>query len=99
MKLPRLSLLLLLSLLACQAPAVPSLPDDSDPFAGAQWIAMEPDSTILFPHVHLLAEDSPQGRSLKEYTLPELSRDFRLPDGRVFTVPAGNYAYAAGTAS
>lgn len=82
MKLPRLSLLLLLPFLACQGPAVPSLPDDSDPFAGAQWIAMEPDSTILFPHVHLLAEDSPQGRSLKEYTLPELSRDFRL-HGRV----------------
>lgn len=74
MKLPRLSFLLLLSLLACQGQAVPSFPDDSDPFAGAQWIAMEPDSTILFPHVH-------------------------LPDARVFTVPAGNYAYSAGAAS
>ncbi|MBQ9660893.1 MAG: family 78 glycoside hydrolase catalytic domain [Bacteroidales bacterium] len=77
----RLSVFLFLSVLACQGPAASDapLPDpSSDPFAGAQWIAMEPDSTLLFPHVHLLAEDSPQGRSLKEYTLPELSRDFHL---------------------
>ena len=47
-------------------------------FGAAQWIAMEPDSTILFPHVHLLSERSEQGRSLKEYTLPVLAKSLRL---------------------
>lgn len=62
-------------------PAVQTTPaaeGQQTPFADAQWIAMEPDSTILFPHVHLLDEHSAQAQSLKEYTLPVLSREFRL---------------------
>ena len=50
-------------------------------FAGAQWIALEQDSTILFPHVHLLKAKSPKGQSLKRYQLPVLEREFQL-EGR-----------------
>ena len=52
-------------------------------FAGAQWIAMEPDSTILFPHVHLLTARSPKGQSLKRYQLPVLERQFQMKDKQV----------------
>ncbi len=47
-------------------------------FGSAEWISMDPDMTILFPHVHLLSEDSEQARSLKEYTLPVLTKTFKL---------------------
>ena len=47
-------------------------------FAGAQWIALEQDSTILFPHVHLLKAKSAQGQSLKRYQLPVLERQFLM---------------------
>ena len=47
-------------------------------FGTAEWISMDPDMTILFPHVHLLSEDSEQARSLKEYTLPVLTKTFKL---------------------
>lgn len=47
-------------------------------FGDAKWIAMERDSTIVFPHIHLLNAKSAQGRSLKEYKLPLLSKSFCL---------------------
>lgn len=47
-------------------------------FGLAEWIAMDPDSTTIFPHVHLLNEHSAQAQGLKEYTLPVLSRTFHL---------------------
>ena len=43
-------------------------------FGKAKWIALEPDSTILFPHVHLLAANSTEGKSLKRYRMPLLSK-------------------------
>jgi hypothetical protein len=52
-------------------------------FTGAKWIAMDSDSTIVFPHVHLLKARSEQGRSLKTYALPVLTKRFALMDGKV----------------
>lgn len=52
-------------------------------FAGAQWIALEHDSTILFPHVHLLKAKSAQGQSLKRYQLPVLERQFQMKHQQV----------------
>ena len=52
-------------------------------FAGAQWIALEQDSTILFPHVHLLKAKSAQGQSLKRYKVPVLERRFQLKQQQV----------------
>jgi len=52
-------------------------------FAGAQWIALEQDSTILFPHVHLLKAKSAQGQSLKRYQLPVLERQFQMKHQQV----------------
>ena len=43
---------------------------ETDVFEGASWIAMDKDSTILFPHIHLLKADSEEAKSLKDYTLP-----------------------------
>lgn len=45
-------------------------------FADARWIAAEPDSTIIFPHIHLLKEKSEEGRSLKQYSLPVFRKTF-----------------------
>ena len=42
----------------------------TEAFANAQWIALEADSTILFPHVHLLKAKSEKGQSLKTYNCP-----------------------------
>ena len=50
----------------------------SDVFEGAQWIAMEADSTILFPHIHLLKKSSEKGQSLKQYALPVFERQVPL---------------------
>ena len=47
-------------------------------FAQAEWIALEEDSTILFPYVHLLKAKSPQGLSLKSYQLPVLGKTCRM---------------------
>jgi len=47
-------------------------------FAGARWIAMEADSTVLFPHIHLLKKKSQEGQSLKPYALPVFSKQFEL---------------------
>ena len=47
-------------------------------FAGAKWIAMDADSTILFPHQHLLKASSEKGRSLKNYELPVLTKTVTL---------------------
>ena len=52
-------------------------------FANAKWIAMEADSTILFPHVHLLKAKSEKGQSLKAYQLPVLTKTVRLDGGQV----------------
>ena len=52
-------------------------------FAGAKWIAMDADSTILFPHVHLLKASSEKGRSLKAYELPVLEKTTTLRKGKV----------------
>lgn len=46
--------------------------------SGALWIAMEADSTVLFPHVHLLKAKSEEGQSLKRYRLPVLERRVEL---------------------
>lgn len=46
-------------------------------FANAKWIAMEADSTIIFPHIHLLSAKSPEGKSLKNYRLPTLSKQYQ----------------------
>lgn len=51
-------------------------------FAGARWIAMDADSTILFPHIHLLKARSEQARSLNPYRLPVFSKNCLL-DGKV----------------
>ncbi len=50
----------------------------NDVFEGAQWIAMEADSTILFPHIHLLKKSSEKGQSLKQYALPVFERQVPL---------------------
>ena len=52
-------------------------------FAEAKWIAMDTDSTILFPHLHLLKARSKEGQSLKTYTLPMLSRQYTLINNKV----------------
>ena len=56
---------------------------EGEPFAGAKWIAMEEDSTILFPHIHLLKMKSEKGKSLKQYRLPVLERQFKLNKGEI----------------
>ena len=43
-------------------------------FGDAKWIALEQDSTILFPHIHNLSPGSEQGCSLKAYKLPVFSK-------------------------
>ncbi len=52
-------------------------------FAGAKWIAMDADSTVLFPYVHLLKATSDAGRSLKAYELPVLTKTTMLKRGKV----------------
>ena len=52
-------------------------------FKGAQWIAMETDSTILFPHIHLLKKSSEKGQSLKQYALPVFEKQVQLKPGTV----------------
>ena len=52
-------------------------------FKGAQWIAMEADSTILFPHIHLLKKSSEKGQSLKQYALPVFEKQVQLKPGTV----------------
>lgn len=47
-------------------------------FANAEWIAAEKDSTVIFPHIHLLKAKSPEAKSLKQYTLPVLRKSVRL---------------------
>jgi hypothetical protein len=44
---------------------------------------LDADSTILFPHVHLLKAKSEQGQSLKQYQLPVLSKQVTLKSQRV----------------
>ena len=50
----------------------------TDDFAHAKWIALEADSTILFPYIHLLKANSPEGQSLKSYRIPVLSKTCRV---------------------
>ena len=64
---------LLLILLSLTADA-----QQASTFANAKWIAMEADSTILFPHIHLLKANSAEGRSLKRYALPVFTKQFAL---------------------
>ena len=52
-------------------------------FCNARWIAMDADSTIVFPHIHLLKANSEQGRSLKQYQMPVLSKTVKLKKGKV----------------
>lgn len=47
-------------------------------FEDAKWIALEADSTILFPHIHLLKAKSKEGQSLKRYKLPVFTKPFNL---------------------
>ncbi|WP_285822075.1 family 78 glycoside hydrolase catalytic domain [Xylanibacter muris] len=51
-------------------------------FSNAKWIAMDPDSTILFPHIHLLNAKSQEARSLKVYAMPTFYKSFNI-DGKV----------------
>ena len=78
MRHPLLTCLLLLSTIT--ASAQHALPEE---FANAQWIAMDADSTILFPHVHLLKAKSEKGQSLKTYELPVLVKTTTLKKGKV----------------
>ena len=71
-----LFLFVLLAALTAEAQSPES--DAADIFAGARWIAMDADSTILFPHIHLLKANSEQARSLKPYRLPVLSKEVKL---------------------
>ena len=52
-------------------------------FKGAQWIAMEADSTVLFPHIHLLKKSSAEGQSLKQYALPVFEKQVQLKPGKI----------------
>lgn len=52
-------------------------------FANAQWIAMDADSTIIFPHIHLLKKNSEQGKSLKAYQLPVFTKQLHLKNTSV----------------
>lgn len=61
-------------------PTATNIPSD---FCHAKWIAMDADSTIIFPHVHLLKAKSEQGRSLKQYRMPVLSKTATLTKGKV----------------
>ena len=60
----------------------------NDVFEGAQWIAMEADSTILFPHVHLLKKSSEKGQSLKQYALPVFERQVQLKGSKIKSAQA-----------
>jgi hypothetical protein len=73
------TVIMLLSLLM----TVTTASAQTDEFANAQWIAMEADSTILFPHIHLLKASSEKGKTLKQYRLPVLERAFTLENGEV----------------
>ena len=46
-------------------------------FSNARWIALEPDSTILFPYIHLLKSDTREGQSLKYYRMPMFRKSFK----------------------
>ena len=72
--------LVALSLIITLLAPLPSSAQDStdDCFANAKWIAMDADSTIIFPHLHLLKASSEKGRSLKAYDLPVLTKDVTL---------------------
>ena len=52
-------------------------------WANAKWIAMDADSTIVFPHIHQLKANSEQGRSLKQYRMPLLSKQVKLKKKKV----------------
>ena len=76
------ALLLLVQMVTVQGVmAQAGLKNGDTAFADAQWIAMDADSTILFPHVHLLKAKSTDGQSLKQYRLPVLSKTVRLSGG------------------
>ncbi|MDE7418812.1 MAG: family 78 glycoside hydrolase catalytic domain [Muribaculaceae bacterium] len=47
-------------------------------FEGASWIAMEKDSTLLFPYIHLLKANSEEAKSLKEYALPVFKKSVSI---------------------
>ncbi|MDE7408526.1 MAG: family 78 glycoside hydrolase catalytic domain [Muribaculaceae bacterium] len=51
---------------------------ETNVFDGASWIAMEKDSTILFPHIHLLKANSEEAKSLKDYTLPVFKKSANI---------------------
>lgn len=76
-----LFLFVLLAALTAEAQSPES--NTADIFAGARWIAMEADSTILFPHIHLLKANSEQARSLKPYRMPVLSKEVKLRKAKV----------------
>ena len=54
-----------------------------DAFDSAKWIAMDADSTILFPYIHRLNPASEQARSLKQYRMPVLSKSCRMNVKRI----------------
>lgn len=49
-----------------------------DEFGCAKWIAMEQDSTIIFPHITRRKDIEERGGTLKQYRLPTLSKQVRL---------------------
>ena len=51
---------------------------ETNVFEGASWIAMEKDSTILFPHIHLLKANSEEAKSLNDYRLPVFRKKVKL---------------------
>lgn len=77
MKYIALGFILLLNILVAHAQT------GVDDFAHAKWIAMDADSTILFPHQHLLSAKSSKGRSLKAYELPVLTKIAKLTGRKV----------------
>lgn len=75
--------LLLFALLFVNVSYASYAADASDVFEGAEWIALEADSTILFPYIHLLKPKSEEARSLKTYTMPRLTKHVNLDNKEV----------------
>ena len=74
---------LLISILLLNGLAAKAQESIGNDFANAKWIAMDADSTIIFPHVHLLKAKSEKGQSLKAYELPVLTKTAMLMSGKV----------------
>lgn len=69
-----LFLICVLNLMCGVSSAAHQIDSSKEAFMSARWIAMDADSTILFPHIHRLKPDSEQARSLKAYDMPVLNK-------------------------